>query len=68
MWNVGNCINKIGLQGEWEGNTVDIVLGAMRAFPHAAFLGISHSSSFLSYTFYKFSLDRQGAVMMCSYL
>ena len=41
-WNCIKKINKIGEQGEWEGNTVDIVLGAMRAFPDAAFLGITH--------------------------
>ena len=35
-----------------------IVLGAMRAFPDAAFLGITHSSSFLSYTFFIFIFIR----------
>ena len=28
-------------QGEWEGNAVDLVLGAMQAFPDAAFIGIN---------------------------
>ena len=33
--------NKSAFQGEWEGNAVDLVLGAMQAFPDAAFVGIT---------------------------
>ena len=41
-----------GEQGEWEGNILDLVLGALRAFPSAAFLGSFYLYAYLNVLLY----------------